>query len=70
MNGVSLAIDAGGPGWLNLVALVLCWDAIKFVLLALLVAVRFVVAVCQRVFGRQANHGAATAHVGPPASVS
>ncbi|WP_082573150.1 MULTISPECIES: SIR2 family NAD-dependent protein deacylase [unclassified Nocardioides] len=70
VNGVSLAIDAGGPGWLNLVALVLCWDAIKFVLLALLVAVRFVVAVCQRVFGRQANHGAATAHVGPPASVS
>jgi hypothetical protein len=31
---VEIAIRAGGPGWLNVVALVLAWDAIKFAILA------------------------------------
>lgn len=29
MHGVAIALSAGAPGWLNLVVLVLAWDAIK-----------------------------------------
>jgi hypothetical protein len=29
MRAVEVAITAGAPGWLNLIALVLAWDAIK-----------------------------------------
>ena len=32
---ISVAIDAGAAGWLNLVVLILAWDSIKFGLLAL-----------------------------------
>jgi hypothetical protein len=37
-----LVIDAvrGGPGWLNLLVLVLCWDAIKFSVMACFTSVR------------------------------
>lgn len=31
---VSLALEAGAPGWLNLVALVLAWDTMKFAVLS------------------------------------
>ena len=37
---VSGAVAAGAPGWLNLLALVLAWDAIKIGWLALAVLVR------------------------------
>lgn len=33
-HGVALAISSGAPGWLNLVEVVLAWDAIKIGLLA------------------------------------
>ena len=39
---VHLAIEAGAPGWLNLVVLVLAWDAIKFAVMACLISVRCV----------------------------
>lgn len=45
---LATAIAGGAPGWLNLVALVLLWDAIKFMLVALLVALRSGVAVFHR----------------------
>jgi hypothetical protein len=41
MHLVAEAVAAGAPGWLNLVVLVLAWDAIKAAWLALEVAVRF-----------------------------
>jgi hypothetical protein len=34
-----LAIEAGAPGWLNLVVLVLAWDAIKFAVMACVTSV-------------------------------
>ena len=37
MKVISDAVAAGAPGWLNLVILVLAWDAIKIGLLAILV---------------------------------
>lgn len=40
MHAVSVAVVAGAPGWLNLVVLVLAWDAIKMAALALLTFVR------------------------------
>ena len=40
MHAVSEAIRRGAPGWLNLVVLVLAWDAIKVGWLALGVAAR------------------------------
>lgn len=40
MRTVDLAINAGAPGWLNLIALVLAWDAVKVVALAMVSALR------------------------------
>ncbi|WP_110241663.1 hypothetical protein [Nocardioides gilvus] len=40
MKLVSKAVEAGAPGWLNLVVLLLAWDTIKIALLALSCAVR------------------------------
>ena len=37
---VAEAVAAGAPGWLNLVVLVLAWDAIKIGWLAILVALQ------------------------------
>lgn len=37
--GLTEVIEAGGPGWLNLVALTCAWNAIKFGLFALASAV-------------------------------
>jgi hypothetical protein len=36
VHAISLAIAAGAPGWLNLVVLLLAWDAIKFAVVACL----------------------------------
>jgi hypothetical protein len=40
MRVVEIGIGAGGPGWLNVVALVLAWDAIKFATLAVATGLR------------------------------
>lgn len=40
MRAVSVAVVAGAPGWLNLVILVLAWDAIKVAALAVLTFAR------------------------------
>lgn len=40
MHLVAVAVVAGAPGWLNLVVLVLAWDAIKLVGLSILTAIR------------------------------
>lgn len=40
MHTVAQAIARGAPGWLNMVVLVLAWDAIKFGLLAILTTAR------------------------------
>jgi hypothetical protein len=37
---IHLAIEAGAPDWLNLVVLVLAWDAIKFAVMACLTSVQ------------------------------
>lgn len=42
------AIEAGAPGWLNLVVLVLAWDAIKLAVMACLISVRRVASACRR----------------------
>jgi hypothetical protein len=51
---IHLAIEAGAPGWLNLVAFVLAWDAIKFAVMACLISVR---RVASAVGGRRSPHG-------------
>lgn len=53
MHVVQRGISAGGPGWLNLVVLVLAWDAIKIVTLACLVSIRAVL----RRGGRTESYG-------------
>ena len=42
MRALGEAIANGAPGWLNLVVLLLAWDAIKIGLLAVVVSVRTV----------------------------
>src|SRR4051812_18454342 len=42
MHVVANAVSAGAPGWLNLVVLVLAWDAIKIGMLACGVSFRWV----------------------------
>lgn len=37
---LSMAIQHGAPGWLNLVVLILAWDSVKFALLGILTAVQ------------------------------
>lgn len=46
MHQLAAAVAAGAPDWLNLVVLVLAWDAIKFGLAAVYVAVRCSVRFC------------------------
>lgn len=40
MHVVSQAVEGGAPGWLNLVVLMLAWDAIKVGLLTVVTALR------------------------------
>ena len=48
MRGVQLGISAGGPGWLNLVVVLLAWDAIKTGCLTIGVLLRSVAGVLHR----------------------
>lgn len=43
MHVVAGAVASGAPGWLNLMVLVLAWDAIKLAVLALLSAGRCII---------------------------
>lgn len=47
-HGLGIAIENGAPGWLNLVVLVLLWDAMKFACMGALVATFFRVRSQQR----------------------
>ena len=48
MRGVQACVSAGGPGWLNLIVLVLAWDALKVFWLAVGVLLRSIVGVTQQ----------------------
>lgn len=52
MHVVGNAVSAGAPGWLNLVALVLAWDALKAGWLAVGVLVRSIAGVARQSLGR------------------
>lgn len=52
MHAVVQAIAAGAPGWLNLVVLVLAWDAIKFAAAAAVTTLRALAAAGRRMVGR------------------
>jgi hypothetical protein len=45
---VTSIIESGGPGWLNMVALVCAWNAIKFILVGLAEGMRFTASVRRR----------------------
>ena len=49
---IANAISAGAPGWLNLVVLVLAWDALKVGWLAVSVILRAIVSVACQSLGR------------------
>lgn len=40
IHRLELAVSAGAPAWINLLVLILAWDAIKFGVASVLVAVR------------------------------
>jgi hypothetical protein len=42
-HGLGIAIENGAPGWLNLIVLVLLWDATKFTSMAVLSPIMFAV---------------------------
>jgi len=44
---LTLAIERGSPAWLNLVVLVLLWDAIKFAIESAVIVIRGIVALCR-----------------------
>ena len=50
MHVVAEAVANGAPGWLNLVVLVLAWDAIKIAALVCAVLARRVLSVASRAF--------------------
>ncbi|UUW87787.1 hypothetical protein [Pimelobacter simplex] len=50
---VSETVAAGGPGWLNLVAIVLAWDAIKIGWLAMAVLLRWISHAARRTVGHR-----------------
>jgi hypothetical protein len=52
MHVLAEAIAAGAPGWLNLVVLVLAWDALKIGCLAVCVILRSIVCVVRQSVGR------------------
>lgn len=55
MHVVANEVSAGAPGWLNVVVLVLAWDALKVGWLAVGVILRSTVGVVRRSLGR-ASH--------------
>ena len=52
MHVVANAVSAGAPGWLNLVVLVLAWDALKVGWLAVGVLLRGIAGVARQSVGR------------------
>ena len=65
MHVLAEAIAAGAPGWLNLVVLVLAWDALKVGCLALGVVLRRISVGVRHVAGRS-SPGRAAHFVGSP----
>jgi hypothetical protein len=59
-HAVCAALRTGAPGWLNLLVLVLLWDAIKFALLAAQTTLRRLFALSTRRFRRTALAGRQT----------
>lgn len=55
MRGVQLGVSAGGPGWLNLVVVLLAWDAIKIGCLTIGVLLRGVAELLRRRWPGYAN---------------
>lgn len=53
MHALAVAIGVGAPRWLNLVVLLLAWDAIRIGILTLLASARLLAATCLRVRGRR-----------------
>lgn len=68
MHLVGEAVETGAPGWLNMVVLVLAWDAIKFGVLSCVVTVRrgLVLARRDRTCGRGSNSTGADSGRGGP----
>lgn len=50
MHAVADAVSAGAPGWLNLIVLVLAWDAIKIAVLAAHSTLRALAVASRRMF--------------------
>ncbi len=59
LKAVSDAVAAGAPGWLNLVVIVLAWDAIKFGCLAIAVLFRWIGLASRRTLGHRSRRLAA-----------
>jgi hypothetical protein len=59
MKMVSDAAASGGPGWLNIVVLVLAWDTLKIGWLAIAVLFRWVGLVARRTTGHRSGRLAA-----------
>jgi|LUMU01.1.fsa_nt_gb hypothetical protein len=53
MHVVADAVSAGAPGWLNLVVLVLAWDALKVGWLAVEVTLRWISGIARQFAGRE-----------------
>jgi hypothetical protein len=52
MHGLGEAVGNGAPGWLNLIVLVLAWDAIKLAALVCAVLARCALLIASRAFRR------------------
>lgn len=55
MHALAEAVASGAPAWLNLVVLLLAWDAIKVGCLTIGVWLRVLAMACRRVAGRGAR---------------
>lgn len=60
VHAISLAIATGAPGWLNLVVLVLAWDAIKFFGMVALLSLRLLRILGRPLDGRGSGSGTST----------
>lgn len=65
MRMVAKAVAAGSPGWLNLVVLVLAWDAIKISCLAFGVVLRFARLTARKLIGSMLRRVSRTPRLGP-----
>jgi|GEM_PF-1840836 len=65
MHVAAVAVAAGAPGWLNLVVLVLAWDALKVAWLAGGAMIRTLSGRGHRMVGRCANRFSRVSTVGP-----